>query len=165
MDNRAVETRPDVLVYTSEPLREPLEITGPVKATIYFSTDVPDTDIAVKLLDVHPDGRALNITEGIARARFRNSYTHPTLLEPGKVYSLEVELFPTSNYFLPGHRIRIEVAGSDFPNFGRNLNLGKNNETTTEMRPAWTRVFHSRQYPSRITLPVVPAGMAVSYLP
>ncbi len=90
------------------------------------------------------------------RARFRNSYSEPELLEPGKEYRLEVELFPTSNFFQPGHRIRIEVAGSDFPNFGRNLNTGKNNETTTEMRTARTRILHSRQHPSSITLPVVP---------
>ncbi|MBI4419807.1 MAG: CocE/NonD family hydrolase, partial [Gemmatimonadetes bacterium] len=165
VDHRALETRPDVLVYTSEPLREGVEVTGPIKATIHFSTDVPDTDIAVKLLDVYPDGRAYNITEGIARARFRNSYTTPEMLEPGKVYSLEVELFPTSNFFLPGHRIRIEVAGSDFPNFGRNLNTGKNNETTTEMRPARVRIHHTRQNPSSITLPVVPPGTTVSYQP
>ncbi|MBI4501069.1 MAG: CocE/NonD family hydrolase [Gemmatimonadetes bacterium] len=163
VDNRAVETRPDVLVYTSEPLREGVEVTGPVKATIQFSTDVPDTDIAVKLLDVYPDGRAHNITEGIARARFRNSFTQAEMLEPGKVYSIEVELFPTSNFFLPGHRIRIEVAGSDFPNFGRNLNTGKNNETTTEMRPARIRMYHTRENPSSITLPIVPPGTTVSY--
>jgi uncharacterized protein len=158
VDHRALEARSDVLVYTSEPLREGVEITGPVKATIHFSTDVPDIDIAVKVLDVYPDGRALNLTEGIARARFRNSYSKPELLEPGKVYSLEVELFPTSNYFQPGHRIRIEVAGADFPNFARNLQTGKNNETTTEMRPARIRIHHTRTNPSSITLPIVPAS-------
>lgn len=165
VDHRALETRSDVLVYTSEPLRQGVEITGPVKATIHFSTDVPDIDMAMKLLDVYPDGRALNLSEGIARARFRNSYSRPELLESGKVYSLEVELFPTSNYFQPGHRIRIEITGSDFPNFGRNLQTGKNNETTTEMRPARIRMHHSREHPSSITLPVIPTGATVSWQP
>ncbi|MBI4501068.1 MAG: CocE/NonD family hydrolase, partial [Gemmatimonadetes bacterium] len=161
----ALETRPDVLVYTSEPLREGVEVTGPVQATIQFSTDAPDIDIAMKVLDVYPDGRALNLTEGIARARFRNSYSRPESLEPGKVYRVEVELFPTSNYFLPGHRIRIEVTGSDFPNFARNLQTGKNNETTTDMRPARIRIYHSRENASSITLPVVPPGTTLSWQP
>jgi putative CocE/NonD family hydrolase len=165
VDHRSIETRPDVLVYTSEPLREGLEITGPVKARVHISTDVPDTDITVKLLDVYPDGRALNLTEGIARARYRNSYSKPEMMEPGKVYAIEVELFPTSNYFEPGHRIRIEVSSSDFPNFGRNLNTGKNNETTTEMRTARTRIMHSKEHPSAIVLPVVPPGKTISFTP
>ena len=165
VDNRAVETRPDVLVYTSEPLREGLEVSGPVTATIHFSTDVPDTDMSLKLLDVYPDGRALNLSEGIGRARYRTSYTKPELLEPGKVYAIEVELFPTANYFEPGHRIRIEVSSSDFPNFGRNLNTGKSSETTTEMRVAHTRILHSRDYPSQIVLPLVPAGTTTAMNP
>lgn len=155
VDSRAVETRPDVLVYTSEPLAEGLEITGPIRAVIYFSTDVPDTDISVKLLDVYPDGRALFLTEGIARARYRSGHAEPVWLEPGRVYSMEIELVPTSNYFEPGHRIRIEVTGSDFPNYARNLNTGRHNELTAEMRVARTRIHHSRQHPSHIVLPVV----------
>ncbi|HET9984308.1 MAG TPA: CocE/NonD family hydrolase, partial [Longimicrobiales bacterium] len=165
VDNRAVEGRQDVLVYTSAPLKEGVEVTGPVTAKIFFSTDVPDTDITVKLLDVDPEGRALNITEGIARARFRNSFTQPELLEPGKTYSIDVKLFPTSNFFDAGHRIRVEVASADFPNFGRNLNTGKNNETTTEMRVAHTRILHTRAAASSITLPVVPSGATSSWKP
>ncbi|MDQ3606252.1 MAG: CocE/NonD family hydrolase, partial [Gemmatimonadota bacterium] len=156
VDNRAVETREDVLVYTSEPLAEAMEITGPVKAVIYLSTDVPDTDVTVKLLDVYPDGRAHNLSEGIARAKYRTSYSQPEPLEAGKVYGLEVELFPTSNYFEAGHRIRIEVSSSDFPNFARNLNT-MDSDTGTETRVARTRIHHTRAYPSHIVLPIVPA--------
>jgi hypothetical protein len=134
-----------------------MEITGPIASKIFFATDVPDTDITVKLLDVGPDGRALNLAEGIARARYRNSASRPEMLVSGKTYAIDVELFPTSNYFEAGHRVRIEVSSSDFPNFGRNLNTGKNNETTSDVRVAHTRILHSREAPSSITLPVIPA--------
>ena len=164
VDNRAVETRADVLVYTSEPLGAGLEITGPVRAKIYLSTDVPDTDITVKLLDVYPDGRAHNLTEGIARAKYRKSYSAPEPLVAGQVYELEVELFPTSNYFEAGHRVRIEVSSSDFPNFARNLNT-MNSDTGTEMRTAHTRIHHTKQYPSQIILPVIPEGATRPWKP
>ncbi len=165
VDNRAVETREDVLVYTTEPLSEGMEITGPVRARIHFSTDVPDTDITVKLLDVQPDGRALNISHGIARARFRNSYSEPELLEAGEVYLVEVELFPTSNYFQAGNRIRIEVSSSDFPNFARNLNTAESSDTGRQMQLARTRIHHSTRHPSHIELPVVPAGSSRRWTP
>jgi putative CocE/NonD family hydrolase len=164
VDNRKVEERQDVLVYTSEPLGEGMEITGQVSATMYLSTDVVDTDITVKLLDVAPDGRALNITEGIARAQYRDSYTRPTLLTPGQPAKLEVELFPTSNWFEAGHRIRIEVSSSDFPNFARNLNTG-NSDTGTAMKTAHTRILHSREFPTSITLPVIPQGASKKWTP
>ena len=164
VDNRAVQTRQDVLVYTTEPLQEPLEVTGPVKATIYFSTDVPDTDITVKLLDVDPSGRALNITHGIARAKYMDSYESPTLLESGEVYALDVELFPVSNYFHIGHQIRLEVSSSDAPNFSRNLNTG-NSDTGTEMRTATTRIYHEPGRMSHIVLPVVPHGASARWDP
>lgn len=157
-DNRGVEDRPDVLVYTSEPLPETTEVTGPVRATIHFATDVPDTDITVKLLDIDPDGVAYQLTYGIARARYRDSYLQPRLLEPGKTYSVEVELQPTSNLFKAGHRIRVEISSSNFPFYARNLNTGGNNYTTTEMRVAHTRIEHTKEHPSRIVLPVVPTG-------
>ena len=158
VDNRAVETRQDVLVYTSQQLSDGMEITGPVKAKIYFSTDVSDTDITVKLLDVYPDGRALNLSHGIARARYRSSYREPELLQPGRVYEIEVEMFPASNYFASGHRIRVEISSSNFPSFGRNLNTGGSSDTTAEMREAHTEIHHSADYPSHILLPVVPTG-------
>ncbi len=158
VDNRAVETRDDVLVYTGPVLGEPVQITGPIRATIYMSTDVLDTDITVKLLDVYPDGRALNLSHGIARASFRTGYHRMEPIEPGEVYAIEVEMFPGSNVFESGHRIRIEVSSSNFPNFARNLNTGKSSDTTSEMRVAHTRVHHSTEHPSHIVLPVVPAG-------
>jgi hypothetical protein len=164
VDNRKNEERPDVLVYTGEPLQQGMEITGPVRATIYVSTNVVDTDIAMKLLDVYPDGRAHNLTEGIARAKYRNSYSAPELMRPGQVYKVDVELFPTSNWFEAGHRIRIEIAGSDFPNFARNLNT-PNSDSGTEMKVAHTTIHHSQQYPSAIVLPVVSAGGAVTLVP
>ena len=164
VDNRKLEERADVLVYTSQPLREGLEITGPVTATVYLSTDVVDTDVSVKLLDVYPDGRAHNITEGIARAKYRNSYSNPELMKPGQVYKIAVELFPTSNYFESGHRIRIEVSSSDFPNFARNLNMA-NSDTASAMRVAHTTIHHSGQYQSSITLPVIPSGSSAAFIP
>lgn len=156
VDNRAVETREDVLVYTTEPLSEGMTVAGPITATIYVSTDVPDTDVTVKLLDVYPDGRALNISHGIARARYRESYRDPQLLEEGEVYPIEVELYPGANHFAEGHRIRVEVSSSNFPNFGRNLNIAGNPNTSTSMQVANTVVHHSSEHPSHIRLPVIP---------
>jgi len=158
VDNRAVETRGDVLVYTGPVLDEPVEITGPIRATIHMSTDVRDTDITVKLLDVYPDGRALNLSHGIARASFRTGYDRMEPIEPGEVYEIEVEMFPGANVFEAGHRMRIEVSSSNFPNFARNLNSGKSSDTTSEMQVAHTRVHHSAEHPSHIVLPVIPVG-------
>ena len=162
MDNRVVESREDVLVFTSEVLEEGMEMTGPMKATIFMSTDVMDTDIMVKLLDVYPDGQALNISHGAVRAKYRDSYTHPEPLEPGKVYALEVTMYPASNYFEPGHRLRIEITSSNFPNFGRNLNH-MDSDTGTEIRIAKTRIYHSNQHPSHILLPVIPEGVTLPW--
>lgn len=154
-DNRVVEIRDDVLVYTSQPLAEGVEITGPVTATVYFSTDVPDTDITVKLLEVDAAGRALNLTHGIARARYRDGFESHRFLEPGEVTSVEVTLFPTSVYLPSGHRIRVEVSSSNFPLFGRNLNIRGNSETSTETRIAHTRIHHDGEYGTRIVLPLI----------
>jgi putative CocE/NonD family hydrolase len=157
-DCRAVEARDDVLVYSTAVLTQDTEVTGPVTATIYFSTDVVDTDITVKLVDVDPQGVAFQLSYGIARARYRNSYARPELLEPGEVYAVDVELQPTSNYFRKGHCIRVEVSSSNFPFYARNLNCGGNHCTTTERKPAHTRILHSVEHPSHIVLPVVPGG-------
>jgi putative CocE/NonD family hydrolase len=164
VDHRALETRQDVLVYTSAPLADDLEIAGPVSATIYFATDVVDTDLTARLLDVAPDGRALNVAEGIARAKYRNSYENPEPLQPGKVHALSIELFPAANWFQRGHRIRVEISSSDFPNFGRNLNV-MNSDSGTEMKVAQTRIEHSAQSPSHIVLPVIPAGATTRWRP
>ena len=156
LDQREVEARGDVLVYTTPPLEAPLEVTGPVVLTLYAATDAPDTDWTAKLVDVHPDGRAMNITEGVIRARFRKSvHEPPELLEPGKVYEYAVELQPTSNVFLKGHRLRLDVTSSNFPLWDRNPNTGHEQGKDAEIRVARQTVLHDRRYPSRITLPVV----------
>jgi putative CocE/NonD family hydrolase len=155
-DQQEIERRPDVLVYTSEPLREGLEVSGPIEATIFLSSDRRDTDVTVKLLDVHPDGRAYNLDETIQRVRWRDGYDRPpTWMEPGRVYEVKLQPMTTSNWFGPGHRIRIEVSSSNFPRFDRNLNTGGNNYDETSWLVARNRVHHSRRYPSRIVLSVV----------
>lgn len=154
-DNRVVETRDDVLVYTSEPLSEGVEITGPVTATVYLSTDVPDTDVSVKLLEVEESGRALNLSHGIARVRYRDGFENPRFLDGDEVVAVEVTLFPTSIYLPPGRRIRIEVSSSNFPLFGRNLNIAGSSETSTDYRVANTRIHHGPEHASRIVLPLI----------
>ena len=156
LDQREIEQRPDVLVYTSEPLKEGIEVSGPIEFTVYVSSDRKDTDITVKLIDVYPDGRAYNLDETIQRLRYRNGYDKPLAwMEAGKVYSVTLQPMTTSNWFDAGHRIRIEVSSSNFPRFDRNLNTGGNNYDETEGVVARNSVHHSRQYPSKITLTVV----------
>jgi uncharacterized protein len=162
-DQRPVEGREDVLVYTSPPLAEGTEVSGPVEVTLYVSSDAPDTDFTVKLLDVYPDGRAYNLDETIQRVRYREGYDRPeTRMEPGRVYRVAFQPMTTSNWFAPGHRIRIEVSSSNFPRFDRNLNTGGRNWDESTGRVARNRVHHSRQHPSAVTLTVVrrPAGRA-----
>lgn len=157
MDQRTIEERPDVLVYTSEPLAEGLEVSGPVTFTVYVSSDRTDTDITVKLLDVYPDGRAFNLDETIQRLRYREGYEQEVFMEPGRVYQVALQPMVTSNWFAPGHRIRIEVSSSNFPRFDRNLNTGGRNYDERTGVVANNVVHHSRQYPSRLTLSVVRA--------
>jgi hypothetical protein len=154
-DQREVETRHDVLVYSSAPLAEGLQVTGSIGVTLFVASDAPDTDFTVKLVDVLPDGTAYNVDETIQRARYREGYDRQVFMEPGKVYQLEVSPMTTSNYFLPGHRIRIEVSSSNFPRFARNLNTGGNNYDESEGRVAVNTIHHSPKYPSHIRLPVV----------
>jgi len=156
-DQQKVEARNDVLVYTSSPIKEDLEVTGPIQLTLYTATDAPDTDWTAKLVDVFPDGRAINLSEGIIRAKFRESiYEEPKLLEPNKIYEYNIEMQPTSNVFLKGHRIRLDVTSSNFPLWDRNLNTGHETGVDAEMRIAHQTVYHSQKYPSHITLPVIP---------
>ena len=156
LDQCAVEARDDVLVYTTPPLESPLEVTGPVKLTLYAATDAPDTDWTAKLVDVHPDGRAMNLTEGIIRARFRKSvHEPPELLEPGEVYEYTIELQPTSNVFLKGHRIRLDVTSSNFPLWDRNPNTGHEQGKDAEIRVARQTVRHDSRHPSRVLLPTI----------
>ena len=154
-DQRQIEERPDVLVYTSEPLKEGIEVSGPIEFTVYVSSDRRDTDITVKLLDVYPDGRAYNLDETIQRLRYRDGYDRQVFMEPGKVYKATLQPMTTSNYFEAGHRIRIEVSSSNFPRFDRNLNTGGRNYDETAGLVARNSVHHSRAYPSSITLTVV----------
>ena len=157
-DQRAVEMRNDVLVYTSDPLSADLEVTGPIKMVLFAATDGADTDWTGKLVDVAPDGFARNLCDGILRARYRESMSAPSLLEPDKVYEYEIDLMVTGNVFLRGHRIRLEVASSNFPRFDRNPNTGHDIGVDTAMRPARQTVHHSRATPSHLLLPVIPAG-------
>ncbi len=157
-DQRPVEMRNDVLVYSSEPLHEDMEVTGPVKVVLYAATDGPDTDWTAKLVDVSPSGYAMNLTDGVLRARYRESRTDPTLLSPDKVYRYEIDVGVTGNLFRKGHSIRLEVSSSNFPRFDRNPNTGHEFGKDAVLRPARQTVYHTREYPSHIVLPVVPGA-------
>src|SRR5471030_539309 len=146
-DQRKMEARADILVYTSEPLKEGTEVSGPIEATLYVSSDAKDTDFTVKVLDVDPDGVAYNLDETIQRMRYRDGYDQPLAwMEAGKVYKVTLQPMTTSNYFAAGHRIRIEVSSSNFPRFDRNLNTGGNNYDEAKGVVAHNAVHHSRQY-------------------
>ena len=155
-DQRKIEARADVLVYTSDPFEKGTELTGPVVPTLYVSSDAKDTDFTVKVLDVHPDGRAYNLDESVQRMRYRDGYDQPLAwMEKGRVYEVTLQPLTTSNYFPAGHRLRIEVSSSNFPRFDRNLNTGGNNYDEDKGLVARNRVHHSKKHPSRITVTVV----------
>ena len=157
VDQREIETRHDVLCYSSPVLEEAVEVTGHVSLVLHVTSSVPDTDFTGKLLDVHPDGRAIYLTDGILRARYRNSLTTPELLEPEAEYEMTLDLSVTSNVFLPGHRIRLEVSSSNYPRYDRNTNTGGdiNTDTLVECVAATNRVLHGPAHPSRLVLPVI----------
>ncbi len=156
-DQREVELRDDVLVYSTPALEQAVEVTGPIELRLFVSSSAPDTDFTGKLVDVYPDGRAMILTEGILRARFRNSFIEPDLLEPNEVYELQLNLWATANVFLPGHHIRLEVSSSNFPRFDRNSNTGGEitTETADQYRPAINRIFHDAAHPSHLILPII----------
>lgn len=154
-NQQTVETRPDVLVYSTPVLENDLEVTGPVTLDLFASSTAPDTDFTAKLVDVYPDGSAYNLTEGILRAKFRLSTSEATPIEPGKIYEYKIDLWSTSNVFLKGHRIRLEVSSSNFPRFDRNLNTGKDGATSSAIAPATNIIFHGGALPSALILPVV----------
>lgn len=156
-DQRPIERRPDVLVYTSEPLAEEIEVTGPVKVVLHASSDAPDTDFVAKLVDVHPDGTSYNMAEGIVRSRYRESVAAPTPLTPGQVYRFEIDMVGTSVVFLKGHRIRVHITSSHFPQFDRNPNTGARFGATRDVRVAEQTIVHDADHPSHILLPVIPA--------
>jgi putative CocE/NonD family hydrolase len=157
-DQSMVEHRADVLVYSTEPLAENVEVTGPITLTLYASSSASDTDFTGKLVDVDQNGFARNLTDGIIRARVRESQSDPKLINPGKVYEFTIDMWSTSNLFKAGHRIRLEVSSSNFPRFDRNPNTGHELFTDAETRPAVQTVMHDRGFASYLTLPVIPAG-------
>jgi uncharacterized protein len=155
-DQRTIEARKDVLVYTTEPFTEGTEVAGPITPVLYVSSDVKDTDFTVKIVDVAPDGRAFNLDESIQRMRYRDGYDKPPVwMEKDKVYKVALQPLVTSNYFLPGHRLRVEVSSSSFPRFERNLNTGGRNYDEVNGIVAQSAVHHSAESPSSVTITVV----------
>jgi putative CocE/NonD family hydrolase len=156
IDQRPVEKRKDVLVYTSAPMKQDLEVTGTIRVLLYASTSALDTDFTAKLVDVFPNGEARNLTDGILRVRYRDGLEKAELAEPGKVYPLLIDVGVTSNVFLVGHSIRVEISSSNFPRFDRNPNTGRAFADETVLKKAQQMIYHSRQYPSHLLLPVIP---------
>jgi uncharacterized protein len=148
--------RSDQLVYQTAPLPSDVEVTGPLVATLYAASSARDTDWAVRLSDVGPDGRAVNLSYGIVRARYRDSWQEPSLLEPDRVYEYTIRMVPTSNLFRRGHRIRLDIASSDFPAFDRNHNTGLEYWGDSSFVAARQLVFHDSRYPTRVVLPIIP---------
>ena len=148
--------RQDVLSFLTSPLSEDLEVTGPVKVTLYAATSARDTDFTAKLIDVHPDGKAYNLLDGIIRARYRVSFSNPLLVKPGEVYEYTIDLWSTSNVFKKGYRIRVDISSSDFPHFDRNPNTGNTFGMDADMHTAMQTIYHIDTYPSYVELPVIP---------
>jgi putative CocE/NonD family hydrolase len=163
-DQRKMEARADILVYTSEPFKEDVEVSGPMEATLYVSSDAKDTDFTVKVIDVYPSGEAYNLDETIQRVRYREGYDKPPVfMEKGKVYKVTFQPMTTSNLFPAGHRIRLEVSSSNFPRFDRNLNTGGNNYDEATGVVAHNSVHHSKQYPSQIVITTIkPAAVSMN---
>jgi uncharacterized protein len=156
-DQRAVEARDDVLIYSTAPLVQDLEVTGPVSVELYARSSAVDTDFTAKLVDVGPDGFAQNLTEGIIRARYRNSQENPEFMNPGEVYKFTIDLWSTSNVFRKGHVLRIEISSSNFPRFDRNLNTGEDAQFAQRFVFATNAIYHDAEHPSALVLPIVPS--------
>jgi len=154
-DQRPVEERADVLVYSTPPFTQDMEVTGPVYLEIFAKSSAPDTDFTAKLVAVWPNGFAQNLTEGIVRARYRNSQAKPELMNPGEIYKVTVNLWSTSNVFLKGHRLRLEISSSNFPRFDRNLNTGQEAGASGKPMSATNTIYHDTVHPSALILPVV----------
>jgi putative CocE/NonD family hydrolase len=155
-DQRAMEARSDVLVYSTPPLEQDLEVTGPVQLELFAKSTAVDTDFTAKLVDVGPDGFAQNLTEGIVRARYRNSPENTELMKPGQIYKFTVDLWATANLFRKGHTLRLEVSSSNFPRFDKNLNTGENAGVGGKSIPATNTIYHDAEHPSALVLPIVP---------
>src|SRR5271165_38217 len=156
-DQRAVENRDDVLVYSIGPLQSDLEVTGPVTADLFVKSSVVDTDFTAKLVDLAPHGFAQDLTEGILRMRYRASPEHATLMNPGQMYEISVDLWATSNVFLRGHSLRLEISSSNFPRFDRNLNIGEEIKFAHNSVVATNAILHDAQHPSALVVPVMPS--------
>jgi len=156
LDQRPVEARADVLVYTTPAFKQDFEVTGPVTVELFATSSAVDTDFTAKLVDVWPNGLAQNLTDGILRARYRNSQEKAELMNPGEIYKLKIDLWATSDVFLAGHKLRLEVSSSNFPRFDRNLNTGENAASGTRIVKATNSIYHDREHPSAVMLPVVP---------
>ena len=156
-DQRSIEARDDVLVYTSDPLQNDLEVTGPIDVVLFVSSSARDTDFTIKLVDVEPGGVAWNLDETIQRVRYREGYEHEALMEIGEVYELRLGPLVTSNVFRAGHRIRIEISSSNFPKYDRNPNTGDPIGDNAERKVAHQTLYHDSEHPSHILLPVIPA--------
>jgi putative CocE/NonD family hydrolase len=157
-DERPLSARNDVLVFQSLPLDRDVEITGRLIVKLWASSSAPDTDFTAKLADVCPCGCVRNLADGIVRARYRETLSTPSSIQPGAVYRYDLDLVATANVFQRGHRIRVEISSSNFPRFDRNPNTGREIAGETELRPALQTVLHDAVHPSHITLPVIPAG-------
>jgi hypothetical protein len=157
MDQRPVERRQDVLVYSTKPLRQDTEVIGPVQVVLYVSTSARDTDFTAKLVDVFPDGYARNLTDGLLRLRYRNSLERAELAKPNEVYRITVDAGVTGNVFLKGHRIRVEISSSNFPRFDRNPNTGGSIADETRLTKASQTIYHDRAHPSCVVLMVMPS--------
>jgi uncharacterized protein len=156
-DQRPVEARDDVLVYSTPVLAQDMEVTGPIKLELFASSSAVDTDFVAKLVDVWPDGFAQNLTEGIIRARYRDSQEHPVLMNPDQTYKFTVDMWATSNVFRKGHRLRLEISSSNFPRFDRNLNTGEDAASGRKSVGATNSVYHDAEHPSVLVLPIAPA--------
>jgi putative CocE/NonD family hydrolase len=154
-DQRAIEKRQDVLVYVTPRLLQPVEVTGPIQLTLYAASSAQDTDWTAKLVDISPNGKVQNLQDGIVRARYRDGYEKPSLLEPGRVYQYTLDLWAFSNVFLPGHRIGLEISSSNFPQFDRNTNAGGEGGPGNVV-VAHQAIYHRADYPTHLTLPVIP---------
>ncbi len=156
-DQRPAEKRNDVLIYTTPPLAEDIEVTGPICVKLYASSSTPDTDFTAKLVDVFPDGYAMNLCDGIIRARYRKSFEEAKLMKPDTVYEFTIDCWVTGNVFKAGHRIRVDISSSNFPRFDRNPNTGHEFGMDSELSIAEQTVYHNMNYPSHIILPVIPS--------
>ena len=156
-DYRPVERRDDVLVYSTDPLQEDTEVIGPVRVQLYASSSARDTDFMAKLLDVWPSGYAQRLCDGMVRARFREGMEQPALIEPGRIYAYTIDCWNTSQAFKKGHRVRLEIASSAFPKYDRNPNTGAPLGKSAEIKTADQTIYHDRDHPSHLVLPVVAA--------